>query len=146
MHYCTCRLKRVISKSFLPTHPDKAISKVEKQKSLKYSYNVFWNGIHQPCFRLKSICNTHEIIYNHMLGWADLLTKQASPTKPLFTWSFFFSSSTCRSCSEVSTISIRCMSLISKRWDSRNWSLAFCHVCFNWLCCCRSCSKRWQTV
>ena len=31
MHYCTCRLKRVISKSFLPIHPDEAISKVEKQ-------------------------------------------------------------------------------------------------------------------
>ncbi|KAG9341450.1 hypothetical protein JZ751_019260, partial [Albula glossodonta] len=33
---------------------------------------------------------------------------------------------------------MRCMSLISRRWDSRNWSLALCQVCFSWLCCCRS--------
>lgn len=71
---------------------------------------------------------------------------KAKRGKQQVTWSFFFSSSTCRSCSEVSTISILCMSLISSLWDSRNWSLAFCHVCFSWLCCCLSCSSRWQTM
>lgn len=63
----------------------------------------------------------------------------------LCTWSFFFISSTWRSCSDDSTLSILCMSLIRRRWDSRNWSLARCHVCFSWLCCCRSNSSLWQT-
>ncbi len=61
------------------------------------------------------------------------------------TWSLFFISSTCRSCSEDRTLSMRCMSCISSRCDSRNWSLARCQVCFSWLCCCRSNSSRWTT-
>lgn len=54
------------------------------------------------------------------------------------TWSRFLITSTWRSCSDDSTLSILCMSLMSSRWDSRNWSFARCHVCFSWLCCCRS--------
>lgn len=130
---------------FFPFPPDKAISKVEKQNPSNVAIMFFEmacinfvSGLSQSIIYIKK--------YDHVSGWSGLLTRQTSPTKLVFTWSFFFSSSTCRSCSEVSTISIRCMSLISKRWDSRNWSLAFCHVCFNWLCCCRSCSKRWHTV
>lgn len=63
----------------------------------------------------------------------------------LRTWSLFFISSTWRSCSEDSTLSILCMSLIRRRCDSRNWSLARCHVCFSWLCCCLSNSSLWHT-
>lgn len=111
---------------------------------LKLSALIFWNT--NTLKQLVSNMWFPYLLYHIKSTGIKKKKKKKLRGKQQVTWSFFFSSSTCRSCSEVRTISIHCMSLISKRWDSKNWSLAFCHVCFNWLCCCRSCSKRWQTI
>ena len=50
-----------------------------------------------------------------------------------------------RCCSAVRTVSMRRMSIIMRRCDSRNWSLAICHVFFSSLCSFFSASSRRQT-
>ena len=50
-----------------------------------------------------------------------------------------------RCCSAVRTVSMRLMSIIMRRCDSRNWSLAICHVFFSSLCSFFSASSRRQT-
>ena len=53
----------------------------------------------------------------------------------------------CRCCSEERTLSILRRSIMMRRWDSRNWSLAICHVCFSisWACFSSSSNRHTET-